>query len=407
MTGLPAPLVPTEIDLSKLDGFMLDTVKLLGSELVALSTGDEFKAAVMLWCRAWKQRPAASLPDDDRILASFAGYGRDVKGWQKVREMALRGFVQCSDGRLYHQVLAADAVRAFRAREQRAEALRKRYGKATGIETPALPADAREASGAPTETLPETGREETEHRKESKEESEVRSHARATRLPSDFVVSEKWKKDGAETRARHGLPPIDLDLEAANFVDFWAPKPGKDGTKTDWHRTWLRWCRTAKGSFNVRQNRESPDDQRARRRAGFGAALMAQGVGAEPASTGEPVRDRGGDCASGEGADAGVTGTGGSAARGDARALRGAEELGSDRPILPRGGFGYAPGFGPGDAETGTAELQILPQTGGDSGADPGGDGAAEGGAIPAQNGALVLATEDGLDLPDFLRRSA
>ena len=111
---LPEPLVPEEVDLVKLDGFMLDTIRLLGSELWALATGDEFKAAMALWCRAWKQVPAASLPDDDRILASFAGYGRGGKAWQRVKAMALRGFVKCSDGRLYHRVLAEDAKRAWR-----------------------------------------------------------------------------------------------------------------------------------------------------------------------------------------------------------------------------------------------------------------------------------------------------
>lgn len=109
---LPPPPVPSDCDVSTLPGFMLDTVRLLGSELWALSTGDEFKAAVALWCRAWHQVPAASLPDDDAVLCSFAGYGRDGKGWRKVRTMALHGFIKCADGRLYHPVLAADAVRA-------------------------------------------------------------------------------------------------------------------------------------------------------------------------------------------------------------------------------------------------------------------------------------------------------
>jgi len=124
---LPAPLVQGDVDTSRLDGFMLDTVKLLGSELLALSTGDEFKAAVVLWCRAWKQRPAASLPDDDRILASFAMV--PLAKWKRLRPMALRGFVKCSDGRLYHKVLSADAVRAGKAHKQRQEAIRKRWGK--------------------------------------------------------------------------------------------------------------------------------------------------------------------------------------------------------------------------------------------------------------------------------------
>lgn len=108
---LPDPLVPAEVDISKLDGFMLDTRRVLSSELLALSSGDEFKAAVILWCRAWQQRPAASLPNNPAILASFAGVS--VQRWNKIKDMALRGFILCSDGRLYHRVLAEDAMRAW------------------------------------------------------------------------------------------------------------------------------------------------------------------------------------------------------------------------------------------------------------------------------------------------------
>lgn len=91
-------------------GFMLDTEQLRQSELWAISTGEEFKAAVGLWCRAWLQKPPGSLPHDDRVLASWSGAG---KRWAKVREVALRGFVLCSDGRLYHPVLCQDAHRAW------------------------------------------------------------------------------------------------------------------------------------------------------------------------------------------------------------------------------------------------------------------------------------------------------
>lgn len=130
---LPHPPITAEVDLSRLDGFMLDTVRLLGSELVALSTGDEFKAAVLLWCRSWKQHPACSLPDNDRVLSSFAGL--PMAKWRKVRAMALRGFVKCSDGRLYHPVLCRDAIRADKAARQRRAAIRKRWSDAHDSDT--------------------------------------------------------------------------------------------------------------------------------------------------------------------------------------------------------------------------------------------------------------------------------
>lgn len=91
----------------------LDVIRLVDSDLFALSTGEEFKAAVTLWCKSWLQLPAASLPDDDRILAYLSGAG---PRWRKVREVALRGWVKCADGRLYHPVVAEKASDAWARR---------------------------------------------------------------------------------------------------------------------------------------------------------------------------------------------------------------------------------------------------------------------------------------------------
>lgn len=108
---LPDPPIGPEVDCTDLDSFMLNTERLLGSELVAVSSHAIIGAAVLLWCRAWKQRPAASLPDDERVLAGFAGM--QLARFRKVRDKVLRGFVKCSDGRLYHPVLAAEAAVAY------------------------------------------------------------------------------------------------------------------------------------------------------------------------------------------------------------------------------------------------------------------------------------------------------
>jgi hypothetical protein len=96
--GPPAPFVEPDVDCSDLDGFMLNTERLMSSELVALHGNHILGAAVLLWCRAWKQRPAASLPDDDRINAAFARLS--LKKFRQVKEAVLRGFVKRSDGRL-------------------------------------------------------------------------------------------------------------------------------------------------------------------------------------------------------------------------------------------------------------------------------------------------------------------
>lgn len=113
------PLTPADCDLRDFAFMPLDVVRLRDSDLVAMESAEAFRAAVMLWCASWHQLPAASLPDDDRVLANLAGYGRVVKEWQKERDGALRGWVLCTDGRLYHPVVAEKAVEAWRGKLER------------------------------------------------------------------------------------------------------------------------------------------------------------------------------------------------------------------------------------------------------------------------------------------------
>jgi len=107
------PLTPPECDLRDFAFMPLDVVRLRDSDISAVSSGDEFRCAVLLWCASWHQVPAASLPDDDIVLSQLSGYGRVVKEWKKLRAGALRGWIKCSDGRLYHPVVAEKANEAW------------------------------------------------------------------------------------------------------------------------------------------------------------------------------------------------------------------------------------------------------------------------------------------------------
>ena len=80
-TRLPDPLIAAEVDLRDFQFLPLDVVRLRDSDLVSLETAESFRAAVLLWCASWHQQPAASLPDDDRVLAKLAGYGFVVDAW--------------------------------------------------------------------------------------------------------------------------------------------------------------------------------------------------------------------------------------------------------------------------------------------------------------------------------------
>jgi hypothetical protein len=116
---VPEPLTPVDCDLQAFRTLPLDIVRLQGSDLVAEQTPEENWAALLLWAGAWHQVPAASIPDSDKWQAKQAGYmmrGRIDPQWERVKDGALRGFVLCTDGRLYHTVLAEKANEAWSSR---------------------------------------------------------------------------------------------------------------------------------------------------------------------------------------------------------------------------------------------------------------------------------------------------
>lgn len=105
----PEPLAPADLDLRSFPSMLLDVQRLRDSDLAA---GDpaHLGLALIAWAVSWHQLPAGSLPDDDAVLARLMGFGRDIKGWRKVREHSLHGYVLCSDGRLYHPVVVEKAI---------------------------------------------------------------------------------------------------------------------------------------------------------------------------------------------------------------------------------------------------------------------------------------------------------
>ncbi len=122
-TALPEPLVPADVDLRGLEYMPLLGAKLFASDFNLEATDAEFRRAMLLWWAAWNQQPAASLPNSDRGQAKLAGFEDERSAtWRKVRARALHGFTLCSDGRLYHPILAKQALIAWdRRAEERVE----------------------------------------------------------------------------------------------------------------------------------------------------------------------------------------------------------------------------------------------------------------------------------------------
>ncbi|MEI8396290.1 MAG: hypothetical protein WCF85_16270 [Rhodospirillaceae bacterium] len=121
INNLPAPLVPPDCDITDFKFMPVDISRLFDSDFNAQSTDSEWRAGVTLWLKSFHQVPAASLPDNDTILARLAEFGRDIDGWISVKAGALYGWVKCSDGRFYHPVVAEKAIEAWRRKQKQRE----------------------------------------------------------------------------------------------------------------------------------------------------------------------------------------------------------------------------------------------------------------------------------------------
>lgn len=119
--GPPPPLVPPDADLRGMPFMPLHTQRLMDSDLWGQATPAAFKAAVGLWCKAWSQVPAGSIPDPDagNNLRTILGWlYLTADEWQQVKGEALRGFIRCSDGRLYHRVVCESVLGALPHRRE-------------------------------------------------------------------------------------------------------------------------------------------------------------------------------------------------------------------------------------------------------------------------------------------------
>jgi hypothetical protein len=123
---LPEPLVPADCDLRGLPFMPLYGDRLFASETWISATPEAKVAALRLWWHAYSREiPASSLPDNDVLLADYAGYGVAIKAWLKIKPSAMRGWVMCADGRWYHPVVAELTKEAWAARVSNRERQRK------------------------------------------------------------------------------------------------------------------------------------------------------------------------------------------------------------------------------------------------------------------------------------------
>lgn len=100
---------------------------------------------------------------------------------------------------------------------------------------------------------------------------------RGERIPADFEPDTEWAQ-------AQGLSPSEASHEAAQFLDYWRSKPGKDGLKLDWPGTWRMWVRNSIKRYRS-QPRSSDPPPRKPRNAGEAARLELIRRGEYPDAT--------------------------------------------------------------------------------------------------------------------------
>jgi hypothetical protein len=113
MSELPDPLTPPDCDLRTFPFMPIDIARLFASHFHAVANDAEWRAGVTLWLKSFHQVPAGSIPGDEREQCRLAELGRDLNGWRKIKKVALHGWIECSDGRLYHPVVCEKTIEAF------------------------------------------------------------------------------------------------------------------------------------------------------------------------------------------------------------------------------------------------------------------------------------------------------
>ena len=253
--GLPDPLVAADVDLRDFSFMPLDVLRLRDSDLSASPNAEVFRCNVLSWCVSWHQIPAASLPDDDTALARLLGFGRDLKGWKKVRTAGgLRGWVKCSDGRLYHPVVADKAREAWSAKvaqRQRTEAARKAREEARQRQLQEMLQSQSQEKGASVtdDVTASKGQGQGQGQGIKKEKSgepppppgKPEAPTKGARLSKDWLLPKAW---GEWTLAERKTWSADYVRKVAEkFRDHWIAQPGRDGVKSDWLATWRNWVR--------------------------------------------------------------------------------------------------------------------------------------------------------------------
>jgi len=260
---LSDPLVPADVDLRDFSWMPIEIHRLRRSKAWLICKRKPELAFYMLnlWTAAWHDTPAGSLEDDDDVLADLAMCPPDQ--WPDLREHVLRGWVKCSDGRLYHPTVASLVREAWEkklAQRQRTEAARlarQQKQSQTRPQTTTEPV-AGNVTEQPLDPPDKTGqdRDQTGHLFGGSDpapsaappspppdfdgsNAEVLNGRAVVRLAHKFELPDQWGFDAEAL----GFKPREVLQEAEKFRQYWTrgQGAGKRSSVKGWRQAWSNW----------------------------------------------------------------------------------------------------------------------------------------------------------------------
>lgn len=127
--------------------FDLDYERIEQSDTWALAPADVRPWLLMLWLTAWKQTPCGSLPAQDELIA--VRIGMDLRTFRGNRDLLMRGWEICSDGRYYHHVITEQVLHLIAGREKESARKKGWRDKKQQLTDECPAGHARDSSGIP------------------------------------------------------------------------------------------------------------------------------------------------------------------------------------------------------------------------------------------------------------------
>jgi uncharacterized protein YdaU (DUF1376 family) len=196
----------------------------------------EHGAYLLLLMTAWRT-PDCSLPDDDKMLARWAGL--DGRRWSQIKPQVMAMWTL--EGNCWTQKRLskeaswvrknAEAKRASGSAGGRAKALKEQEAALAALQI----RHGETVAPTPTPII----------EKEDNPNGLSKKDRRGSRLPDD------WEPD--ELPLSIHPPPGLVEAEADKFRDYWTAQPGQKGVKLDWQATWRNWMRKAMEQNNAQR----------------------------------------------------------------------------------------------------------------------------------------------------------